>query len=421
MIDAFNQIYKAFQGFLSQSFWYTVFVPVALFAAIHAAILTQFGWRPDLEDLLNDNGKAAKSLLVVVATLVVVGYVLQSFLPMLRGLLDGSLLPKWLHDQLRKERLPEVFSTRDAIGKALQILGEIDGLREDARRPNGAFGSARSEGNALGAANDAPAVVTAEESIRVLNDTLTKGGGAKLNLIDQAQSDLVAALRANSSSIMPPAQGADLSRRLRQVDNRFRDLLLLARNEAKYEFQIEQNRLRVSRALDVPRATLLGDARYAVESYAKDVYNVDFDFLWPRLLIMLRAEAKDDAFLAAVDAARDRVDFGALCLLLVFTVPLVWLPAVFVKSGPIWLIPALGGTMPLALATFYQMVVEGQLAFGEAIKTTIDRHRFLVFKMLHQGTPATRAEERSRWRRVQQAEEDGRISDLVYAPDKPGA
>jgi hypothetical protein len=417
MISAFNQIYKAFQGFLSQNFWYTIFTPLAIFSALHAAILTQFGWHPDLQDLLDDNGKAAKFLIVVIFLLAVLGFVLQGFLPLLRGFLDGSLLPKYLHDELRKDRLPAVSSTRKAIDDALQRLGQMVSWRDDSRRPDGQLSAARNEGDAVGKAANEPAVLAAEEGVRTVDKMLSTGRDVKCEVIEAARSHLISALRVNSSKVMPPALDADLSRRLRQVDNHFRDLLLVVQNEAKYEYQIQLSRLRVARALDVPRATLLGDARYAVESYAKDVYNVDFSFLWPRLVIMLRSESKDDAFLAAVDAVSSRLDFATLCLLLVLTLPLVWLPAVVVASGPIWLIPVLGATTPLALAMFYKMLVEGQLAFGDAINTVIDRHRFIVLKMLRQAPPTTRAKERELWRRIREAEEDGRAADLEYTSE----
>jgi hypothetical protein len=80
----------------------------------------------------------------------------------------------------------------------------------------------------------------------------------------------------------------------------------------------------------------------------------------------------------------------------------------------------IGGSAPLALWLFYNMAVQAQLLFGETVKTTIDRHRLLVFKMLRQATPSTRGEERQLWRLVADAQEDGRTTRLTYVADRPG-
>ncbi len=420
MIGAFNQVYKAFQGFLSQNFWYTVFVPIALFAAIHRAILTQFGWPLDLDELFSDTGKSAKYLLVFVAGLVLCGYVLQSFLPVLRGLLDGSLLPTQLHDRLRRDRLAETVRVRNGIGAALQTRGQVSLRKSNAKADQGPLRVARTRGLTLPNAPDEASVAKAEGSIDKLAKNTDGGRAIDLSLIDDAQQRLITALETNNSALNPPLPDAPRSLRLRQLHERFQDLLTAIESQAQYQYEIQQTRYRVADALDAPRATTLGDARYVVERYSRDVYAVNFDFLWPRLLVMLRTEAKDDPSLAAVDAARSRVDFAILCLLLTCSVPLAWLPAVLVLGRSGWLIPVVGGATPLALRLFYQMAIEGQLTLGETIKTTIDRHRFLVLKMLHQPVPATRAEERQLWRRIRQAEEDGRTTDLVYAAERGG-
>jgi hypothetical protein len=229
----------------------------------------------------------------------------------------------------------------------------------------------------------------------------------------------VIALRRNKSDLPITTPNGAQARRLRRAHDQFVDLLAMLESEAQYEWEASRTRVQVAGALDAPRATSLGDARYVVERYSRDVYLADFDFLWPRLLVMLRTEAKEDPSIVAVDAAQSRPDFAVMCLILTCSVPLVWLPAILAYSGPAWLFLVIGGSAPLALWLFYNMAVQAQLLFGETVKTTIDRHRLLVLKMLRQTMPLTRAEERQLWRLVADAQEDGRTTRMVYAADRP--
>lgn len=417
MIGAITQIYTAFRGFFSQSFWYAIFVPVALFASIHGLISTRFGWWSlDLNDLLSDTGKYSKALIVIVAGLALAGYVLQSFVPLARGLLDGSLLPRWFHDKLRKERYANAVRVRNEIGEALQTKGRVSWRLAEAKREQGALMSAYRAGcNEKTDATDHAAIDTAEESIKNLANAID-GRDINLDLVPKTQNDLEAALRANKSNLPITAPNGEAAFRLRQAHEQFIDLLATLESEAQYQWEANRARVQVADALDAPRATSLGDARYVVERYPRDVYLADFDFLWPRLLVMLRTDAKDDPSIGAIDAAQSRSDFAVMCLILTCSVPLVWFPEIFAYDGPGWLFLIIGGSTPLALWLFYNMAVQAQLLFGETVKTTIDRHQLLVFKMLRQTTPLTRAEERQLWRLVARCA--GRWPD--HAPDLRG-
>jgi hypothetical protein len=187
MIAAITQIYTAFRGFFSQSFWYAIFVPVALFASIHALIATQFGWSLDLNDLFSDTGKYSKALIVVVAALALAGYVVQSFVPLARGLLDGSLLPGWLHDWLRRDRYLNAVRVRNEIGQALQTKGRLTRRLDDAKREQGALRLAYSTGCALQDAADHAAIDTAVDRIQALAEATDRGDPIDLNRVETAQ------------------------------------------------------------------------------------------------------------------------------------------------------------------------------------------------------------------------------------------
>jgi hypothetical protein len=420
MIGAITQIYTAFRGFFSQSFWYAMFVPVAMFASIHGLIATRFGWSLDLNDLFSDTGKYSKALIVVVAGLALAGYVLQSFVPLVRGLLDGSLLSRGLHDRLRKDRYSNAVRVRNEIIQALQTKGRLTRRVDDAKREQGTLLSAYRSGCALTDAADHAAIDAAVGSIKNLANATDRGDRIDLNLVETAQKDLVIALRANKSDLTITAPNGQDALRLRHAHEQFIELLATLESEAQYQWEANRARVQVADALDAPRATSLGDARYVVERYSRDVYLADFDFLWPRLLVMLRTDAKEDPSIAAIDAAQSRSDFAVMCMILTCSVPLVWLPAILAYHGPGWLLLVIGGSAPLALWLFYNMAVQAQLLFGETVKTTIDRHRLLVFKMLRQASPSTRGEERQLWRLVADAQEDGRTTRLTYVADRPG-
>jgi hypothetical protein len=405
VIGAFDTVYKAVQGMLSADFWASVFVPVALFAFIHAAILTQFGWHPDLAVLLDDTGKSAKWLLIVVALLVLAGYLLQAFLPLLRGMLEGTLLPEWLHDALRAGRIPAAREKRLRIKAAMDALFLWQDRYRELDAPDGAFRTAYAAAVQLPpGATDEDSVRRAEERLDRLRRALNESRLPDIEEVHAAETLLLAAFLRNN-----PEQGA-LSDRLYAANTLFVDLVTEAVNQAVYEVDIARARIRNEKALDVPRATLLGDARQLAELYTVGMYNVRFNDLWPRLLIAVQAEVKDDPGMAAVSAAQARVNFAVLSMLLTVSVPVVWLPLAALHAGRGWLILVIGGGAPLLLTLFYHVAVEGQMALSDLVKTMVDRHRLLVLKMFRQPTPVSLAEERLIWGRLHQAAEEARTA-----------
>jgi hypothetical protein len=181
---------------------------------------------------------------------------------------------------------------------------------------------------------------------------------------------------------------------------------------AKYRHQIVKKRYRVFDAAEFPWATALGDARFIAEAYPLDVYDVEFDYLWPRLLMAIRAAKSDDPTLEAIENARTNIDFAVISFFLAMTIPLVWLPVLWFRGGPssAWLFLVIGATAPLMLQFFFRLAFESQLAFIEVAATAIDGARFAVFGMLRLDEPRSRGEERALWKRIRQGGE------LLYVP-----
>src|SRR5262249_15642902 len=112
-------------------------------------------------------------------------------------------------------------------------------------------------------------------------------------------------------------------------------------------------------------------------------------------LVAMKGEKADDPMLEAVEQARSKVDFAVLSLVLAASIPAVWMPSLLARGGPAWLFFVIGAATPPDLMFFYELVFESQLAFGEVVKTAIDKSRFLVLKMLRLPEPLSRSEERS--------------------------
>jgi hypothetical protein len=434
VIGAFNSVYTALQGFFSRSFWFATFLPVALFAALHLVIavlslgpIKLFGISLSLQNEL-PAAQLVSAGPAIIIILVVIGYALLPLMPRFRGLLDGSLLPPEVHDWLREARRAEANDTLDLISTTRADQSALKSLIADLDKTDGKLRAADKEARKLSSAPVVNVVESAERELKALKDAIS-AKAPMAAAADRAQSTVIAMLAVNNPDLTElvrrraPAlvtpQDAVLVSRTNHVSDRFEALLSEANREVAYRYGIVKTRIRVAGALENPRATSIGDARFVVERYAQDVYQVDFNFLWPRLLVAMKAEKADDPVLDAIENARATVDFAVLSLVLAASIPVLWLPVLLSRGGPAWLFLVIGAATPLVLRFFYELVFEGQLAFGDVVKTAIDKSRFLVLKMLRLAEPVSRSEERSLWTRIAQAEEDGRRADLLYTPAKP--
>jgi len=190
-------------------------------------------------------------------------------------------------------------------------------------------------------------------------------------------------------------------------------LLEQAPAEARHRFQFlsEHTRGLAVREFEDPQATRIGDARVVAERYSEDVYQAEFEYLWPRLQLMVPA---NDPVAERIGAARAQVEFAVLSLLLMLSVPVVWLPLLALTTRTPWLLLGIGAAAPMFAGFFYQLVFVSQVALGEVVKVAIDRYRLDVIKMLHQPRPATLSGERELWRQLGAAGRRGIVSDLIY-------
>jgi hypothetical protein len=420
MIVAFNSVYTALQSFLARSFWFANFLPVALFAVLHAIIaLFVIGpinlWGSSLSfDAINLAAAGPAVILAVVA----IAYLLAPLIPVVRGVLDGSQLPAMVHDYLRGSRLADAYEIKNAIYACEVDYGELRVMDGEAHANRGAVAIAFNAATMLRlSAPSEAALRTARQELDGLNRALFVSG-LLLGRVKSAEAAILSLLRANSPhpEKVPPAD-RERAIQTNQACESFKDLLSKAATEAEYRLEIIQKRNRVLGALDNPMATMIGDARSVTQGYSLKTYGVDFDFLWPRLLAAIKAVNLKDPILDAIESSSAAVDFAVMSLMLAASL-LLWLIVILCQGGPVWAFLVLGAAIPFVFGFFHTLVFEGQLAFGEVIKTAIDQHRFLVLNMLRQPEPKSRSEELRLWARIRATEQNGRTSDVVYVPTK---
>jgi hypothetical protein len=407
-----DKIITVFQGFFSRAFWLGSFLPVAIITASHLAIAwSQYPKVVRLDEWVLAKFDSLTLFPAVFAGLVVLAYCLTPLIPLLRQVLDGTLLPQWMHDELRREHVISMRKARDQIVNAMEIAVGYDHLinREVPRLQDER--AAGMNGNAI---TNPDLIVTAENSIKPLEKEIESGATPALTEIQAPIDALAAALHVNSSRLT----GEPFADRLAAAHKLLLKLLRDAQSEAKHRFETTVARNRTLLTVTNPQATRMADARRLIESYSFNVYQVDYDYIWPRLQLVLPEKSAADgqgSFSDLLLSARSQVDFAILSLALVITIPAVWLPVLAFTATSPWLFLTIGLGAPFLTGFFYELAVESQIAFGEVVKTAIDKYRLdLLVKVLRQPLPATLSAERELWSGLRRAEDAANRFDLVY-------
>ncbi|WP_027154888.1 hypothetical protein [Mesorhizobium sp. WSM2561] len=402
----FNQILTAFQGFFSRSFWFGSFLPVAVAAAFHLVIAANpfpalVPLRTWLDAGLSDT---ATMFTIVIAALVVLAYALTPFIPLIRGILDGHLLPDWLHDHLRKRRIPQWRTANEKLEAATSDYGLFT-LISTVEIPK--FWAAELTGDALGNARDQPTIATALETIENMQNEMRLTRLPKQETARIAAAALIDALTKNASNLPPVHPDRANASALARAKSTLISLIDEAMAESAY--RIARVASRYHRIDLLP--TRVGDARRFAERYSDDTYQVEFNYLWPRIQMLLK---DDDAFSVRLSDAQSQVNFSVLALALALTVPLVWLPILLYTSNTPWLFLAIGFLSPPTAFFLYELIVQSQSVFGEIVRVAVDKYRLPVLtEIMRQPLPATLAAERILWERLKRAGEPGNQVDYT--------
>lgn len=401
-----NEVLGTFKGFFSRAFWFGNFLPVALFTALHLAIAWAALPNVRLEDWFSDTASKAIYFTTTFAALVVIAYASTPLVPVMRGLLDGSLLPDVCYDALRRQHLITARNVRTKINASFEYFTSVADLNFSRSKE---IWEARAAGVELGRIGDAAAMTSAVRAVEKLVSEFDDGVPPRYEALDQVSQRMVEALKSNSAKL---ADGKLLSRAV----GRLIQLLKDAEADAYQQLHTVEARYRHV-AFDRPQTTRMADTRFMVESYSSNAYGVDFDYIWPRLQLVLPQQAAQGdvgSFNDKLISARAQIDFAILSLGLSLTVPVVWLPyLVWTATSPV-LFLAVGAMSPLLVGFFYYVALESQIAFGEVMKGAIDSYRFkLLGESLRQTLPQTLAEERNLWAKLQVSDQAG-TTDMIY-------
>lgn len=401
-------IITTFSSYFSRSFWFGSFLPILIVAFLHGLLVAAV-FRPNwltLDIVLTLGAEEAGKASLVFGLMVVMGYMLTPFIPLFIRVLDGSLLPKWLYDKLRKEREEDWRNSTDALSKELEGFSDIQMQDEKLRQE---LDEKRAAGASKGI-TDILKIEKAAEALQELTPSRWKRLSDNAEDFERAADAIKAALEANSTEVQGDANEA-WAKKLDKIDGDFRELLTRRLDEGRQRFDAQVRR---SPEFDLKgwEATRLGDARRAMERYPENMYGARYEWLWPRLALALPAQ--DTGLTLRIQDANAQLNFSLLLIVLFQTIALVWLPLIFLTGEKIWLALLLGWLAPLANLALYELVVQSQIAFGGVAATAIDSHQFTLLTTLHQPLPATLSAERALWNDLSRAELPNLGIDLIY-------
>jgi hypothetical protein len=145
--------------------------------------------------------------------------------------------------------------------------------------------------------------------------------------------------------------------------------------------------------------TRLGNALRAAEDYSGDDerYGVDAVFFWPRLYLILPADARTQ-----VDEGRSAMDRMVLLASLAVAFPVAALGTIAL-AGTAWRAWLLASIVAVAVAVLgYRAAVAAAMAFGDLVRSCFDLYRRALLTQLGLTLPATLPAERELWRALQQ-------------------
>jgi len=392
-----DKLQTAFASLFSTSFLLGNFFPAFIFAIVNFVL----AWAgidgfPDwvsksISGTSAAEGASAFLLLVILAIL------LGPLVPLLRSLLEGAILPSWLRQSGKAVWLGvrHEFEERENAAKAefAYFDRNIDHLKETLR-------SARDEGAALNAITDPQSIKAAADAVSRISIQIQRAKLPERTMFDPAIEAIAHALRKNAANLRPPDPDAKSSEKLDRIHVEIVKLVDLAKDLASRNLGLAVYRLHSSFVPNEIWPTRVGNARAVIERYPNAAYNVSYDFLWPRLRIVL---VKDSDMAGIVDTANAKLEFAVLMTWLSAATVAFWLPTLALTGHSIGLYYAVGILGPAAVLFFYLLVDETQKAFGHIISMTVDALHFQLLAALHQPTPCSLFKERETWMQLERA------------------
>jgi hypothetical protein len=404
----FNTIVTVIQGGFSRAFWFSNFLPLVAVTSLNLAILIAI--RPEIGEVCSPDfaGRCAPFGTAALIGLVLAAYVIGPFTPVCLGLLDGSLLPDFLRGHLRIDYVRQARRVRARQHDAKDTYAGFASLAEQGVRE---LPSQRAAGNRIGRIADVGLITLAETAVRALEKEEAAGRPIPLAMAREATAILGRALSNNACSLQPNHPQAQAAADLDRIQVRLVELLKVRTTEAAEAIAVPRDRDRRTLALADPQPTELGNVRVLTENYPEIVYNIAFNYIWPRLQFVL---PKDNPLTERLGMAQAQVNFAVLLFILLSVSVIFWLPLLYWVNVEPKVFMAVGVIGPLLCMLVYRLAVESQIAFGETVRTAIDSFRLDLLKALRQPQPNTLRAERQIWDALSKAEQAGSVFDLTY-------
>jgi hypothetical protein len=399
-----TSILDTFKGFFSRTFWFGVFLPVAIVTGLHLAIASvvfREAVKPLLGSLVGDTPVA---LPYAFAALVILAYIADPFVTLFGGWLDGSLMPERLHNWLRNRRAAPWQKIIDAYEGLLEARAGISDFRKSAVDE---LAELRGKGSGYDRRSRAAAKKAVAE---VEGEAKTSWLRATKNVLTDGPIDTVK-LKAAVSALGSAFKANKVTDELRALHRNVSNLLEKAEAEMKHRFEALVRRYPTIDRSDY-QATQLGDIRRQYERYPEDAYGVTFAFLWPRIRATM--SDTDQGFVREIVDVSARTNFAILLLALLTSVPLIWLPLCLIERAPIWLFLAIGILTPALLAGTYQLLLQAEIAFGRVTRAAFDRYRLSVLPGLSVALPVDLSSERRLWDRLGKVDLVDAQVDIVF-------
>jgi hypothetical protein len=413
----FQSALEKTQSVLSKYFLLGSFFPVLIFNAANAClVLVAF---PDTLPFVHKNlskENVTYCIAIVVVVTLVMAYALSPLVIVFRSALDGDLLPAFIKQILGGINEKRNDDLSRELNEANRHYSQCSESKEKWMRR---FQDARRTGNMQVQNFDDKAIETASQAFKALLKKQKWKADFNSPDFDAAATALEKALSRNALS--PNARALANEKKnevlatLHNLHGDFNKELSSASSALLQVFELLIRRQRATFVRGRPRVTRLGNIRAAAENYSASVYDVDFDFIWPRLQLAL---AKDEKFSNVVNLAEAQLNFSVSTLVLGVLIPAIWIPILVIFSSASLAFLFVAICSPLVVMFLYYLVDISQRAFGEVVRTAIDGFRLETLRMLHQRVPTRLSSERAIWRTIQAAMNSNGNVDVAFSLEK---
>lgn len=401
----FGTVVEKIQTLLSRSFLLGNFFPVLCFAVINLAIawlaIEGFADFVGTKWLSDATTFSTVSALALVA-LAIVAFVFAPLIPLIRQILEGriilprSLRDKWIRDFTAQwQELETHLKTASADYAFFDLAVRDAAVRFEIRTKPG--DRTNLDPTALNAAKDAFAALKADLAAREQETVSRERLPAQDKVLD-AIKRLESGLGQYPMQADPTNPVPGIAKELDAMQGALTRILHNAKTFAYRLLQAAESNSRTNFAPHDIRATRIGNSRAAMERYPAVAYDVDYEFLWPRLRLVL---SKEKTVADAVETATAHLDFSVLMTALLAITTMIWIPVLSFAGNSLLMFSLIGLLLPALTLFFYQLVHETQKAFGSVMEMAIDALRLDLLKALRQPLPISLGAEQKTWKDLQ--------------------